>query len=384
MLNTTTILVVFDRKKMATKANAYKPKEGLVQLSITVNGERRFQSTGIKVYADQWANGAIVNRPDARQLNEKLQNYLIQIADVVNKCDRENRRFSFHYIDDIFFKGNYKNDFIEWMSKTINSRVLADGTRKHHIKVMNYLKKMRVTDIVQLTPDTIRQIDNDLKKRIVNGNRMQETSIYGYHKIIKCYINLAIQAGLTNFNPYSQIKLSKGKSQPRTVLTMEEFQRIQHVNTTYLYLQHVRDLFIVQTYTGLSFCDLMSVDFRKTENNTLSGFRGKTGVQFITVILEPVQQILRRYNYKLPKMSYTCYNKMLQPLAAAANVDKHLTTHVARHTFATTIALANGIPIEVISKMLGHADIKTTQIYAKIRQETVSNNGERLAECLGF
>lgn len=384
MLNKTSILVVFDRKKQATKSTAFKAKEGAVQLSITVNQERRFLTTGISVFADQWANGAVINRPDAIQLNEKLQNYLIQVSDVINKCDRENKRFSFNLVSDLFYRGNSRNDFTDWMEVTINRRVLATGTRKHHLKVLAYLKKRGITDIVQLTPQSIREIDMDLHKRTVGGKRMQESSIYGYHKIIKAYINLAIQAGLTTYNPYTQIKLTKGKSQPRTILTMEEFQKIQHVNTTYLYLQHVRDLFVVQTYTGLSFCDLMSVDFRKIENNTLSGFRGKTGVQFITVILEPVQQILRRYKYRLPKMAYNSYNKMLQPLAAAAGVDKHLTTHVARHTFATTIALANGIPIEVISKMLGHADIKTTQIYAKIRQETVANNGDKLAECLGF
>ena len=88
MLNKTSILVVFDRKKQATKSTAFKAKEGAIQLSITVNQERRFLSTGISVFADQWANGAVINRPDAMQLNEKLQNYLIQVSDVINKCDR--------------------------------------------------------------------------------------------------------------------------------------------------------------------------------------------------------------------------------------------------------------------------------------------------------
>lgn len=94
--------------------------------------------------------------------------------------------------------------------------------------------------------------------------------------------------------------------------------------------------------------------------------------------MDKVMDILRRYDYKLPVISNQKYNSYLKVLGAFCNVNKRLTSYVARHTFATTIALANGVRIEVISKMLGHTNIRTTQLYAKICQSEVDKEFDRL------
>ena len=143
------------------------------------------------------------------------------------------------------------------------------------------------------------------------------------------------------------------------------------------------DLFLIQCYTGLSYSDLMTTDFTKAENHNGNLIlprttRVKTGTQFYITLLSPVISILERYDYKLPKTSLVADSAQLKLIEEETNIGKHLTSHVGRHTFATTIAHGSGIPIEVVSKMLGHTNIQTTQIYAKILPKQVEQGFEQI------
>ena len=106
--------------------------------------------------------------------------------------------------------------------------------------------------------------------------------------------------------------------------------------------------------------------------------RIKTGTPYNISLMDKVMNILKKYEFKLPVISNQKYNSYLKILGAFCEIKKKLTSHVARHTFATTIALANGVRIEVISKMLGHTNIQTTQLYAHIYQAEVDKEFERL------
>ena len=128
----------------------------------------------------------------------------------------------------------------------------------------------------------------------------------------------------------------------------------------------------------------MAADFSRLDGDTLMGVRVKTGQQYTTVILEPVREILKRYHNKLPRMTYDHYLKMLKPIAEMCGIHKDVATHTGRHTFATTITLQHGVPIEVVSKMLGHKSIKTTQIYAKVQNCMVQDQAEALAVKFAF
>lgn len=370
MLNTISIKVVFDRKHQASKRMAYKPVAGLVQLSVSVNKERKFISTGIKVFADEWTAGFVIGRADAQELNDRIANITREVIRIVNECDRQKRLFSFTMLDRIFHSQD-RTSWTDWMEKTIKDRALADGTRKHHLKVLRWLQEQDVIYCSQITTGTIIRLDNELHKRKIAGKKMMQTSIYDYHKVLKAYINLAITAGLLEQNPYDHFRISKGTGRPREILTMEEIIKIQKMKTFNKYIKHVRDLFLVQIYTGLSFCDLMTVDFSKQEGNIIKGFRGKTQIAFTTMYLEPVKRIVKYYRGHLPKMAYDDYRRMLMPMATACGITKKITSHTGRHTFATTIALDNGVPIEAVQKMLGHTSIKTTQIYAKMQDKAI-------------
>lgn len=380
MLNTIKVSAVFDRKKRATKPTAVHPVKGLIQLAVTINGERRFFSTGVKVYLGQFCMEQVVLTHDADQLNEIIRHHSRAIIDVVNKCNADGHVFLWSMLDGLKVRTGNSTRWTDWMEYQIKSRKLADGTRAHQLTVLEFLREQGVTDFAQLSAKTIMELDNVLHSKMVNGRPLQQTSIYGYHKVIRCYINLAICAGLMDRTPYSRFKVSKGESAPRDVLTMDEIHRIEQLQPQSLYLQHVRDLFLLQIWTGLSYADLMAADFTQIRDNTLTGIRVKTHQQYITTILPQARQILERYAYRVPHMSDAAYRRMLTCMMEMLGITKKITTHNGRHTFATTVMLGHGVPIELVSKMLGHKSIKTTQIYARVQQPMIEEQAERLSQ----
>ena len=379
MLNKISMKVVYDRKKVATRAKDAHPRKGTVQVAVIVNGERRFISSGVHVFKNQWAGGQVVMHPQALELNERLNNLQATIIEIVNKCDREGCVFAWSMLDHLYVQKPTGTSFTDYIEAVMPDRHLASGTQVYHLKVLNFLKLHKVTDFSQLTVDTIHRLDNILHERRVKGKPMCQTSIYGYHKVIRSYIHQAICVGIMQHDPYSRLKIPKGESRMRDILTMEEVQRLQQLKIYNLDLQRVRDLFLVQIFTGLAWSDLMAADFSRLDGDTLMGVRVKTGQQYTTVILEPVREILKRYHNKLPRMTYDHYLKMLKPIAEMCGIHKDVATHTGRHTFATTITLQHGVPIEVVSKMLGHKSIKTTQIYAKVQNCMVQDQAEALA-----
>lgn len=383
MLNTLTIKVVFDRKGLATKELARETRTGLVQLSISVNNHRHFLSTGVHVYQGQFVRGRIANRTDAEELNARIDEMVRQITDLINRCDRRGEKFAAPMLEAIFHTAGKESSWIDWMEKEIKARPLAEGTRKHHYKVLRYLERKGITSTSQMCTETIIRIDQDLRRRKVAGEPMRETSIYGYHKVLRAYTRLAMQVGLLQINPYERFKCAKGHAREREVLTMDELQRIATLETRNLYMQHVRDLFLVQCYTGVAFADLGQI--RDQGTDVIRGTRCKSKIEFITVMTEPVRKILKRYRGKLPLMAYDDYRRMIMPLCQAAGItDKRVSTHTGRHTFATTVALEHGVPMEVLQKMLGHTSIRTTQIYAKVRDRMVEAELSKIGQALSF
>lgn len=386
MLNTISIQVVFDRKHVATKEFHQRAKTGLVQFSITLNGVRKFLSAGVKVYAGQFQQGRVVQHVNAQELNDKIDNQIREITQLVNDCDRKGRKATFDMFRNLYFRAAGNTSWTDWMQSAIMQRELAAGTRRHHLKVLHYLVHQNITDKEQITLETVQRIDKDLHSRKVAGKPMMQTSVYGYHKVLRGYIHQAIREGLIDYDPYTQFRAEKGKSRDREILTMEEIQLLCNLHTLNRYMQHVRDLFLMQIFTGLAVGDLMSIDFRTAvQGDIIKGHRGKTGVEFTTVLLPQARNILEHYKYKLPVMSYDDYRRMIQPTLLAAGIEKeHISTHNARHTFATTVTLAHGVPIETVSKMLGHTSVKTTQIYAKVLDSSVQNEVEKLSLALAL
>lgn len=141
-------------------------------------------------------------------------------------------------------------------------------------------------------------------------------------------------------------------------------------------------MFLFCCYTGLAYADLAKFDFNDAVYTDgmyrIRDCRQKTGTMYNISLVSKAMAIMERYNYKLPVISNQKYNAYLKVIGSSCEIKKRLTSHVARHTFATTVTLGNGVRIEVVSKMLGHTNIQTTQIYAKIFQEEVDSEFNRL------
>ena len=186
-------------------------------------------------------------------------------------------------------------------------------------------------------------------------------------------------------NPYKLVTFNRGKSKERQPLLESELVLIREAQLDSR-LDRVRDLFIFAAYTGLAFCDTQAFDFatmtiQEGSMSYIDGSRIKTGTKFFTPILSPAMDVLKKYDYKLPKISNQKANDYLHLIQAKLDIKKNLTFHVARHSFAT-LTLAHDVPIENVARMLGHEDIRTTQIYAKILRTTIERHACNLQSAI--
>ena len=116
--------------------------------------------------------------------------------------------------------------------------------------------------------------------------------------------------------------------------------------------------------------------------NYIDKQRVKTGTKYYTPILPPAMAVLEKYHYQLPRFTQQAYNRLLKCIGSLIGTKKNLSSHIARYTFATTVLLAHEVPIESVSKMMGHTRIQITQVYAKILNSSIEKQAERLANIL--
>ena len=185
----------------------------------------------------------------------------------------------------------------------------------------------------------------------------------------------AINNGKTSINPFSQFKIAKPKIEI-TYLTREEIERIANKDFGVERLNQIRDLFVFQCLTALSYSDMASLVKSDIQTDAqgrpyIQKQRQKTSVTYTIPLLPKAIAILERYNYILPVLSNQKYNSYLKEIAVVCGIDKNIHSHLSRHTFAT-IALNAGIPIEIVSKILGHSNVNITQAhYARLLDSTI-------------
>jgi site-specific recombinase XerD len=196
-------------------------------------------------------------------------------------------------------------------------------------------------------------------------------------------------------DPFVGISLAM-KEVDRPYLTEAELKNLMEFTSDIDRLVKVRDFFVFSCYTGLAYIDLYKLRKKEIEKNTL-GFwiktrRQKTVGKTSVLLIGVAMQIINKYtilddlnddDHVLPIMSNQKMNAYLKELADVCGITKNLSFHVARHTFATTITLTNGVPIESVSKMLGHKNIKSTQHYARIVDEKVGEDMLKLSQKIG-
>lgn len=363
------ISLVFDRKKTATTK-----REGSVEIRITSNRKQYYIATGIRCNSTQWKNGKVVKRLDCDSCNETLirqVDKVREITDRMGEIDIEKVRrlltASEKPIPNLF----------DWWEERINSRPLREATRKQHLVSLNFVKSLGIVmDFEDLTVANLKLIDEAVRRKV-----KASTTVYSYHKRMKPYFKDAVLFGYIERNPYDFFATPHGKSERIRYLTDDERKRIETTPLFSEYLTHVRDCFLFSCYTGLAYADASSLKRRNFVRQDGSLFivtkRVKNGTNVLIKVVDKARIILERYDYKIPYMSNQKYNLYLKVLAAQCGIKKRLTSHMARHTFATT-ALHQGIPIEIVSKMLAHTNIQTTQIYAKVLAEDIKKGFDQL------
>lgn len=179
-------------------------------------------------------------------------------------------------------------------------------------------------------------------------------------------------------DPFQGYK-AKWKHIERGFLTQHEVDLLENHDFSSGRIKQVRDVFIFQCYTGISHSDLphMVLD---PDGGTILGVRKKTGMKYVVLLLPSAKRILEEYHGSLPIDSNQRANSYLKEIGKMCNIDKHLTTHLARHTFATTILLENTVPMEIVAKMLGHNNIRSTEVYGKVLKTQVMRAGELLGK----
>ena len=375
---------VFNRRKKATET-----VPASVELEIYFDRHhRKWVGTGVKLYLGQWDEKRhAVNRKDGVQINAKLTALKKEYEELFDEMYAQGIPPTYaQYIayTEVAEEVKRPASFIDFMHQRIMERNLRIGTRKTHLVALDALKRFgRIKTFESLTAANIYAFDAFLRKE--NISRVQ-TTIYSYHKRVKVYVNEAFKLSYIKDNPYDHFDENRGRPKPRKPLTANELKILRDAKFR-SYLDKARDMFVFCCYTGLSYSDMMAFDYKR--HTTLmdgmvyiDGNRIKTGTAFFTPLLKPARDILAKYENRLPAMTMQRYNEYLHLIEERLEFNKPLTSHVARHTFATTVCLANDIPIETVSKMLGHRHVATTEIYAKIMKETVERHARKLDKIL--
>lgn len=378
-----------------------------IYMRITVNGQRAEMAIQRYIDPEKWniAGGfAKGTKEEVRELNEYLDIYRSKVYKAQRDLLEDNKAISAMALrNKIQGKDEDQKTLIEvfeYHNKLMSEKVPAEyspttlvrfKTTLGHVK--DYIRYKYKTDDLLLTQLNYRFITEfDHYFRTVKGCN-HNTSIK-YLKNVKKVVNLAVKNDWLRKDPFSQFSV-KLKPVHRHFLSEEELHRLEDLELKINRLDMVRDVFVFSCYTGYAYVDvenLTSANLKKGIDGDLWIFanREKTSGKSNVPLLPKAIEIIEKYkdhpvaNEKgklLPVISNQRMNAYLKEIADLAEIDKHLTFHLARHTFAT-LMLTKGVSIETVAEMLGHKDIRTTQIYAKVVERKVSDEMNELKKKL--
>ncbi|MEY2702773.1 MAG: Tyrosine recombinase XerC [Bacteroidota bacterium] len=392
-------------KKDKARSNGDCP----IYIKVVFNQKSTTVSTGKYISEERWKQTdnlrKLLRQDKEKTLKEFLDLFLLNIEKIHNQIER--------YQEDITIKefknrilGKQEIETIPTLIKIIEehnlhfSKLVAIGERSK----ASLQKYSRVKDLIKIFNnktfgcDDI-QIDKINSAYIYNlesylkfesdykGKKgIRNNSVVKYFKNLKTICNYAIRMELIDKNPFN-IYNGKIKVDEAIFLTQDELERIENKIFKVERLERVKDIFLFSCYTGYAPVDAIKLtrknviqDIEKTL--WIKANRQKTNTKANVPILPPVLKIINKYQFEgetlLPRISNQKMNAYLKEIADIIGLDKKLTWYVARHTFATTVTLGNGIRIENVSAMLGHTTIKQTQHYAKILDQNVGLDMQKL------
>lgn len=377
-----------------------------VYLRITVIGQRAEISTGREWSPDKWnssAGRASGTKEDAKTLNVYLDTLQTKAYEAHRRILETGESITAESVKNRFTGKAEKPRMLIPIFQDHNNKIKAllgqefsPGTLCRYITALKH-----TTDFLQwkfgVSDIDIRRIDHafimEFEFYLRSVRKCNNNSAVKYVKNFGKIIRICISNNWIDRDPFVNYK-SKFREVVRPFLSQAEIDKIAAKEFSIERLDQVRDIFVFSCYTGLAYIDVKQL----TRNNISTGIdnekwiftsRQKTDTQSNIPLLPVADAILNKYkdhpqciNEKnlLPILSNQKMNSYLKEIADVCGITKELTFHIARHTFATTVTLLNGVSIESVSKMLGHRSIKTTQHYAKILDSKVSDDMKRLRE----
>jgi len=371
-----------------------------IYIRITINGKRQEFSSKQWVEVKQWDSrrGKVKgNKEQARVVNQQLEHIRTRLNFLYNELENNKELITASALKERYFgKKPLERSLIEtfnYHNEQMKSQIGDGYAKTTYTKFLTTLKltqefiKHQYKKEDLLLSELKYQFISDFEFYLKTVRRCAHNTTMKYLTNFRKIINMAVVNEWMERDPFAKFRGSK-KEVKRDFLTEEELERIWQKTFPAGRLTLVKDTFLFCCYTGLAYVDVAKL----SSNNISTGIDGeqwlfidrqKTGSSSHVPLLPPALSIIDKYQdhpeainkgLLLPVISNQKLNAYLKEIADLCNISKHLTFHVARHTFATTVTLTNGIPIESVSSMLGHKSIKTTQIYAKVVQKKVSED----------
>jgi site-specific recombinase XerD len=376
-----------------------------IMVRITLDGEITQFSSKLKVNPDNWdtKSGKVIgNTMEARQLNTILENIKASIIRHYREIEWQDTHVTAEKIRNAFLGVTVKAQMLlvvfknhnDDLSKRIGKDITEAGvekyqrTRQRLADFMNYQYKIKDIALKEINYNFVSYFETYL--RSVHNCGVNTTA--KYLQQLKHIITLAKNNGWIHADPFINFRIRFEKAD-RGYLLQEELEKMMQKKFSIKRLEQVRDIFVFSCFTGLAYVDVLNL---RAEDITTSfdgklwiiKKRQKTNVQSNILLLDIPKIILKKYEHSLsghkllPVITNQRMNSYLKEIADVCGIEKNLTFHLARHTFATTVTLAKGVPMETVSKMLGHTSIRTTQIYARITDSKIGNDMQALSEKL--
>lgn len=393
-------------------ASRSSEKKADLFVRITVDGKRANIGLKRKVLINQWDKNTkkvMGSSPQARQINHHMNQVQAKLYDIYQELKYKDELITAQLIKAKFCGEDESSKTLQEILKYHNRKIentLTPGTIRNFGITESYInrflyRKLKTNDIYlkQLNYKFISDFETFLTEYYPTGHpkAMSHNTVMKHIQRLRKIVTLAYHIEWLDKDPFIRWKPTWEKRQ-REFLTENELSNLESYHFPIARLDRVRDLFVFSCYTGISYSDIIQLSHDNIQkgidgNDWIITKRQKTKTPVKVPILYKTQELINKYkNHPITQVSRTLFpvitneklNLYLKEIADACGIKKNLTFHMARHTFATTVTLSNGVPIETVSKLLGHTKLASTQIYARVLDKKISEDIEVLKGKLDF
>ena len=365
-------------------------------------------SSGLRVHPKTWDSntGRVVGKfKGASDINKEIELDKQKLKRIFLELKEKKEEVSLRQLKEIYQGRDPSRksllEVVEYHNEMMRTEVGKTYSQRTYLQYTYLLDKIKHFLVVSKKPITIslKEVDHQfitefttyMKVKLNNKQNTVHKSLTSLKKIV----NMSLDLEWIVKNPFRQIKMKK-ETPPRTYLTEQELERVEQYIPKTAHLQLIKDCSLMQIYTGAAYYDLRCL----TTDNLIHGmdgeqwivyFRQKTKKKASIPLLPIAQDIIQKYNqhpcrtkgkFLIPLISNQKMNKGIKELMKECKINKNISTHSYRRTFATTITVRNGVSLEAVRDMLGQTDIKTTQIYAVVEDVKISDEMKRVMQKL--